>query len=433
MGTRLSRDVGFSFLQSLEYADKPDYAMLFGLFERTMKRRGVRDTDPFDWEKAATDNLGLSGIATPTGHRDNNRDATVDNDQENLEPDNRKDIRISDLDKKRLGYGAGDADLGPLSPRIKEGGAATGGTLPGVALDRNANAGGTILKGSGSSEEKGAEDRDRNEKLDKEGDAVMLTAFNGEEEKKLGVGNTLHRELALLALDVTRTEGDYGGEPLSPSARLGREAWTTSSAAGVAVTSPAGVAANAAEGGQSLSNFNAKGTLERRSGRRMHVSVTGAGPKSSLKYRSVSTYGDNSVTQMAMMDDDNVSAAITHGGAGGVTLHSRWKSQFDDSEASANETEMKGENLQSPEHKQEDVDAADVPGDRGDDEPDRGILIPSASPPPLQIQSPTKPMPREDPPKLILKPVEDALLHPNKGKHTLSNRQSIMTKLGSTL
>ena len=31
---------------------------------------------------------------------------------------------------------------------------------------------------------------------------------------------------------------------------------------------------------------------------------------------------------------------MTHGG-GGVTLHSKWKSQFDDSEASENETEMK--------------------------------------------------------------------------------------------
>merc|ERR1719245_668645 len=63
--------------------------------------------------------------------------------------------------------------------------------------------------------------------------------------------------------------------------------------------------------------------------------------------------GDNSITQMAMMDDDNLSAAITHGGGGGMTLHSRWKSQFDDSEGSENETEMKGEQLQSPEHKQE--------------------------------------------------------------------------------
>ena len=42
-------------LQTLEYADKPDYAMLLGLFERTMKRRGVRDTDPFDWEKLANE------------------------------------------------------------------------------------------------------------------------------------------------------------------------------------------------------------------------------------------------------------------------------------------------------------------------------------------------------------------------------------------
>merc|ERR1712020_553622 len=67
--------------------------------------------------------------------------------------------------------------------------------------------------------------------------------------------------------------------------------------------------------------------------------------------------GDNSVTQMAMMDDDNVSAAMTHGGGCGLTLHSRWKSQFDDSEGSErDETEMKGEQLQSPEHKQDDDD-----------------------------------------------------------------------------
>ena len=32
--------------------------------------------------------------------------------------------------------------------------------------------------------------------------------------------------------------------------------------------------------------------------------------------------GENSMTQMAMMEDDNMSAAITHGG-GGLTLHSR--------------------------------------------------------------------------------------------------------------
>lgn len=59
-------------IQSLEYADKPDYPvsfiqtfqrntililfmtqfqMLISLFERCMKRRGVKESDPYDFEK----------------------------------------------------------------------------------------------------------------------------------------------------------------------------------------------------------------------------------------------------------------------------------------------------------------------------------------------------------------------------------------------
>ena len=38
-------------VQQLEYADTPDYAMLTSLLERCCKRRGIRDTDPYDWEK----------------------------------------------------------------------------------------------------------------------------------------------------------------------------------------------------------------------------------------------------------------------------------------------------------------------------------------------------------------------------------------------
>lgn len=38
-------------VQSLSYADKPDYAMLSSLFERCMKRRAIKETDPYDWEK----------------------------------------------------------------------------------------------------------------------------------------------------------------------------------------------------------------------------------------------------------------------------------------------------------------------------------------------------------------------------------------------
>ena len=88
-------------MQVLEYADKPDYAMISGIFERTMKRRGVRESDPFDWEKAGSDSTQSEGLGTAvksTAPQTNKviitdnveQQATVDN-QENVEPDNRKD------------------------------------------------------------------------------------------------------------------------------------------------------------------------------------------------------------------------------------------------------------------------------------------------------------------------------------------------------
>ena len=40
--------------------------MLSGLFERCMKRRGVKESDPFDWEKTPTDNS--LGTTTTTTH-----------------------------------------------------------------------------------------------------------------------------------------------------------------------------------------------------------------------------------------------------------------------------------------------------------------------------------------------------------------------------
>ena len=95
----------------LEYADKPDYAMISGIFERTMKRRGVRDSDPLDWEKAGSDSTQSEGLGT-TGTAfknqpqqqnnkviitDNVENAVVDN-QENVEPDNMKEVSDTNPD-----------------------------------------------------------------------------------------------------------------------------------------------------------------------------------------------------------------------------------------------------------------------------------------------------------------------------------------------
>ena len=411
-------------LQSLEYADKPDYAMLLGLFERTMKRRGVRETDPFDWEKTCQDTTaggsttlaarnptapaiggtpaalsgggGGGGAVVATTTADNNHEAVPVDNQENMEPDNHlKGLRISELDPKRrhrsttsatMGVGAqggGDANTGGGADLAQQAGGG-GGTLPRVKeMDKNCNnpklfnLRRTSAEGGSGNEEKGAEDGQRQEKdqagktavasgsspanVDQEGDAVMRTVWNegggerGSEVRgerasssgggvNLGVGESkrgnANRDSGIFALDVlTRTEGDQ--EPPSPSPRMGgRDIWCSEAIQ---------------DSSQPLS-FNVKGTLERRQ-RRLHL----ASKSSSFKYRcSVGSggagTGDNSVTQMAMMDDDNVSAAYTHGGGGGLTLHSRWKSQFDDSEGEGSErdeTEMKGENLQSPEHRGE--------------------------------------------------------------------------------
>lgn len=88
-------------VQSLEYADKPDYAMLMGLFERCMKRRGVKENDPYDWEKGgnAVDNalpptntstspaiISRTAPGAHVGHHGTN------NNQENIEPDNKKEL-----------------------------------------------------------------------------------------------------------------------------------------------------------------------------------------------------------------------------------------------------------------------------------------------------------------------------------------------------
>ena len=69
------------------------------------------------------------------------------------------------------------------------------------------------------------------------------------------------------------------------------------------------------------------------------------------RLNSTSATRDHSITQFALIDDENVSALqnMTKGG-GGLTLASQWKSQFDDSEETT-DNEWKQE-PQSPEHQQ---------------------------------------------------------------------------------
>lgn len=42
-------------LNSLDYFEKPDYALLQNLIEQCMRRKNIKDTDPYDWEKVYAD------------------------------------------------------------------------------------------------------------------------------------------------------------------------------------------------------------------------------------------------------------------------------------------------------------------------------------------------------------------------------------------
>jgi tau tubulin kinase len=99
------------------YISSYTFQMLIGLFERCMKRRGVKESDPYDWEKvpnvtSVTDNAvppaattspailsrPATGILGATRITDNlvedNLITSLDNNQENIEPDNKRELEV---------------------------------------------------------------------------------------------------------------------------------------------------------------------------------------------------------------------------------------------------------------------------------------------------------------------------------------------------
>jgi len=54
----------FNHIRGLDYYDQPDYNLLRGLMYQCMLSRGVRDTDPFDWERTTGAAEYLIGATT---------------------------------------------------------------------------------------------------------------------------------------------------------------------------------------------------------------------------------------------------------------------------------------------------------------------------------------------------------------------------------
>ncbi|KAJ8916696.1 hypothetical protein NQ315_000341 [Exocentrus adspersus] len=278
-------------IQSLEYADKPDYQMLISLFERCMKRRGVKETDPYDWEKppsatqqpdnqtaAQTVQIQQQPTVPASLPRHARHTPTTDNNQENIEPTDNKEAQ---LDTRRR------IETENTAPLVTD----TQTNAPKATVDKNCNATAT--------EQVQARKRRATSHLDQPPDR-------------------LDNEAAVASAKST-SDANVKPAPLRKSqsgvATLGR----------LRVVTPTVQA-------QTGSLVDSPATPEQERPRRRQPSAARSS-RSGLR--------DQSLTQFAVIDDENV----TRGGA--LTLASQWKSQFDDSEETT-DNEWKPE---SPEHR----------------------------------------------------------------------------------
>ena len=186
-----------------------------------MKRRGLRDSDPFDWEKTNSGSIDGSNNVPPGTSGANSKDANNVDNQENMEPDNRLELRINEM-------AATDAKKGSAPPRPQRTtgmelqqppGAITGGdnlsphksSAAGIEhTDRNANKSNFVTNaGTAIPSNKAAKE---DIKLDAEGDAVIAD--------KTSTSKRLALDMRASKTDGENTTGGIEDEPPSPSPRM---------------------------------------------------------------------------------------------------------------------------------------------------------------------------------------------------------------------
>ena len=245
-----------------------------------MKRRGVRDTDPFDWEKSS-DTSQIANNApttTPAAGANTSKDANNVDNQENMEPDNRLELRINEIDAKKVAPPRPQRAIEVQQPVVT-----TADVSPRKAsasgiehMDRNANKSNFV---SGAA----TPNKSKEDKVDAEGDAVMAEHGNKAPSKRLAL------DMRASKTDGEDTTGGVEDEPPSPSPRI--------------VPSDA---ATLKDGSNPPLVFGIRGgTMERR--RRMHMPSSGR--TTSFKFRSntgmssstLGCTGDNSITQMVSL------------------------------------------------------------------------------------------------------------------------------------
>ncbi|XP_054280941.1 tau-tubulin kinase homolog Asator isoform X3 [Macrosteles quadrilineatus] len=333
-------------IQSLEYADKPDYAMLSLLLERCMKRRGVRESDPYDWEKPQIQTIApaITTMTTPAP-------LSPRNNNQNIQPDNRKDNE-AEFDAVCRRTRKLEVDTTQVTT--------TNADKQGITIDRNCNATtqqdvttpvlgspkkqrrAVSMPGTPAAGQQSDKEKDERDGVDCEGDAVMMSA-RSQSDRRRHTSNQNQPDAALSRLRVATAPQDRN------RARLMSGTVSLNNDSEVGGESPR-IRDTITDQDGSVYSFDTyrQGTEP---GVRGNQRYRRAPPPPTAQRSASKNNKDTSVTQFAVIDDENLSAMqqVTRGG-GGLTLASQWKSQFDDSEETT-DNEWKGENLPSPEHR----------------------------------------------------------------------------------
>ncbi|GAB0091165.1 Asator [Sergentomyia squamirostris] len=371
-------------IQSLMYADKPDYGMLAGLFERCMKRRGVKESDPYDWEKidAAT---GGTVIATnslqsnlPSQLRNEHihcnvtRDMTVAaSNASNIEqvPIRREPVpvptteplsrdRAPPIDKNcntsTLTQPLVTTSMIPVSqsqrqqpspgmrahiqaPKVPSPLVTTSVVSPTKRTTHHPNEYGSRQQQRRKSLSTGAVQETSSILDDNTMLSIMLVLEFSSPSDILAL--TMHNHPKVqVDQELKNNENTPPTSKNTEKSNIGRLRVLTAPPTSVHDLG------SCTETGTSMptTQQSRPTTGKVGSGRRSGVYRSGSNTRAAQR--------DHSVTQFAVIDDENVSALqqVTRGGAGALTLASQWKSQFDDSEETT-DNEWRQE-LHSPQH-----------------------------------------------------------------------------------
>lgn len=339
-------------IQSLNYADKPDYAMLVTLFERCMKRRGVKETDPFDWEKTEENNADHAGgeakvvnAAVPKSelikkHKDieltEKRKVIPDSVKvmhtepiESIKPQNANNVNANAKLPNPAGGGTGTGQqnannnnnnvqnekygVDPLDPRLRQ-----------------------AFKDALIASQEGTKVKPEIPLVRAHTDVNKVSKHGGSRLRILTAPPVNIKDFAS-SIDSLQQQHSQANEITNFSeakSKLKTEADEVSCTPGDGQLT-GGIGAT--NGQQSTTDGGQPNSLNQRQSLHLGGKSLRSFATQSAKYRSLAddkSCRDFSITQHAIIDDENASQHQTPKYQGALTLASQWKSQFDDSDDS---------------------------------------------------------------------------------------------------